>query len=114
MNPLISIAIFVVSAAIGYFLIKNVPSLLHTPLMSGMNALSGITLLGALIAVTSALSTGSMIAASIAVFLAMVNIAAGFAVTHRMLKMFRPSSGSVKTSKGPQASDDVQTQEEQR
>jgi len=91
MSPLISIAIFVVSAAVGYFLIKNVPSLLHTPLMSGMNALSGITLLGALVAVTSALYTGSMIAACAAVFLAVVNIAAGFAVTHRMLKMFKSS-----------------------
>ena len=95
MNPIISIAIFVVSAALGYFLIKNVPSLLHTPLMSGMNALSGITLLGALVAVTSAVYTGSIIIGYIAVFLAVVNIAAGFAVTHRMLRMFRPSSGGA-------------------
>jgi len=99
MSPVISIAIFVVSAAVGYFLIKNVPSLLHTPLMSGMNALSGITLLGALVAVTSAVYTGSMIAGSIAVFLAMVNIAAGFAVTNRMLKMFKPSSGGAQSKK---------------
>jgi len=114
MNPIISIAIFVVSAAVGYFLIKNVPSLLHTPLMSGMNALSGITLLGAMIAVTSALNTGSMIAASIAVFLAMVNIAAGFAVTHRMLKMFKPSSNRAKASKEGQPLEETRTQEEQR
>jgi len=93
MSPIISIAIFVVSSALGYFLIKNVPSLLHTPLMSGMNALSGITLLGALLAVTSALYTGSTILGYIAVFLATVNIAAGFAVTHRMLRMFKPASG---------------------
>jgi len=99
MSPLVSIAIFVVSTALGYFLIKNVPSLLHTPLMSGMNALSGITLLGALIAVTSAVYTGSIIAGYIAVFLAVVNIAAGFAVTHRMLRMFKPSSGEVSDKK---------------
>jgi len=99
MSPIISIAIFVVSAAVGYFLIKNVPSLLHTPLMSGMNALSGITLLGAILAVTTALSIGSVIAGYVAVFLAMVNIAAGFAVTHRMLKMFKPSSGKVQPDK---------------
>ena len=99
MNPVISVAIFVVSAAVGYFLIKNVPSLLHTPLMSGMNALSGITLLGALVAVTSAVYTGSMIIGYVAVFLAMVNIAAGFAVTHRMLRMFKPSSGGTRNGK---------------
>jgi len=99
MSPVISIAIFVVSAAVGYFLIKNVPSLLHTPLMSGMNALSGITLLGAILSVTTALSIGSEIAGYVAVFLAMVNIAAGFAVTHRMLKMFKPSSGKTGASK---------------
>ena len=93
MSPIISIAIFVVSAAVGYFLIKNVPSLLHTPLMSGMNALSGITLLGAILAVTSSLSTGSEIIGYIAIVLAMVNIAAGFAVTHRMLRMFKSPSG---------------------
>ncbi|MCL2424937.1 MAG: NAD(P) transhydrogenase subunit alpha [Oscillospiraceae bacterium] len=94
MSPIISIAIFVVSAVVGYFLIKHVPSLLHTPLMSGMNALSGITLLGAIIAVTSAVHTGSVIVAYIAVFLAMVNIAAGFSVTHRMLRMFNRNKSS--------------------
>jgi len=99
MNPVVSIAIFVVSAAVGYFLIKNVPSLLHTPLMSGMNALSGITLLGAIMAVTTALSLGSVIAGYIAVFLAMVNIAAGFSVTHRMLRMFKPSSAKAQHNK---------------
>jgi len=95
MSPVISIAIFVVSAAVGYFLIKNVPSLLHTPLMSGMNALSGITLLGAISAVILATRTGSLIVGLIAVFLATINIAAGFAVTHRMLRMFKPSSGKA-------------------
>jgi len=100
MSPVISIAIFVVSAAVGYFLIKNVPSLLHTPLMSGMNALSGITLLGAFSAVIFATRTGSLIAGCIAVFLAMINIAAGFAVTHRMLKMFKPSSGGTNPQGG--------------
>ena len=99
MSPLISIAIFVVSAAVGYFLIKNVPSLLHTPLMSGMNALSGITLLGAISAVIFATRTGSLIVGLIAVFLAIINIAAGFAVTHRMLRMFKPSSVKAQQSK---------------
>ena len=50
MHPIILVLIFIVATVVGYLLIKNVPSLLHTPLMSGMNALSGITVLGALAA----------------------------------------------------------------
>lgn len=88
MNPLILIGIFVVATVAGYFIIRNVPQLLHTPLMSGMNALSGITLLGALAAAALAAVTGSLIIACIAAFLAMVNVAGGFALTHRMLAMF--------------------------
>ena len=89
MHPLILVAIFVVSTALGYFLIKKVPSLLHTPLMSGMNALAGISILGALTATAAAVHTGSRILGYIAVVNAMVSVTAGFAVTHRMLKMFR-------------------------
>lgn len=89
MNPVLLIAIFLFSTLVGYKLIKNVPSLLHTPLMSGMNALSGITVLGAISAAGLAVNTGNRILASIAVILAMLNVAGGFAVTHRMLRMFR-------------------------
>ncbi len=89
----ILIAIFIVSAIVGYFLINNVPSLLHTPLMSGMNALSGITLVGALVAlaVVSTDDIVKMILAGIAVMVATINIFAGFSVTDRMLEMFRGS-----------------------
>ena len=73
-------------------LINNVPSGLHTPLMSGMNALSGVTILGALIAtslaVTSANPTTGYIFGSLAIIMAMINVAGGFSVTGRMLKMF--------------------------
>lgn len=89
MNPIFLIAIFVVFSLLGYKLIKNIPSLLHTPLMSGMNALSGITILGALSATGMAVYTGNRILGSLAIFLAMLNIACGFGVTHRMLRMFR-------------------------
>lgn len=89
MNPVLLIAIFLFSTLVGYKLIKNVPSLLHTPLMSGMNALSGITVLGAISAAGLAVNTGNRILASLAVILAMLNVAGGFAVTHRMLRMFR-------------------------
>lgn len=92
MSPLILVIIFVISSLIGYKLINNVPSLLHTPLMSGMNALSGITILGALTTVSVITHkynqvTGSILG-GIAIILAMINVVGGFAVTHRMLKMF--------------------------
>ena len=93
MSPIILIIIFLVATVVGYFIINNVPSLLHTPLMSGMNALSGITVLGA-IAVTAVelkaySGTLSVILGVIAVVLAVINVAAGFGVTARMLKMFK-------------------------
>ena len=49
-HPLILISVFIVCTVLGYFIIRNVPSLLHTPLMSGMNALSGVTIVGAIAA----------------------------------------------------------------
>ncbi|MDD4212787.1 MAG: NAD(P) transhydrogenase subunit alpha [Bacilli bacterium] len=89
---IILLSIFVVATIIGYFLINNVPSLLHTPLMSGMNALSGVTVLGALIATSEAIEKGYPILGgifgSIAIILAMINVVGGFAVTDRMLQMF--------------------------
>ncbi len=95
MNPIILIVIFAVATTVGYFIIKNVPSLLHTPLMSGMNALSGITILGAIVAVgLSALAIDSgqlllgQVLGGLAVVAATVNVVGGFGVTHRMLKMF--------------------------
>lgn len=88
MHPLLLIAIFIISTVVGYFLIKNVPSLLHTPLMSGMNALSGITVLGALSATGAAVATGNRLLGFLAITLAMLNVVGGFGVTHRMLRMF--------------------------
>ena len=89
MHPVVLIVLFAAAALIGYKIIKNVPSLLHTPLMSGMNALSGITVRGALTATAAAAATGNRILGFLAIFLAMLNVAGGFGVTHRMLKMFR-------------------------
>lgn len=84
LRAVLSIVIFVVSMFLGYFIIKKVPSLLHTPLMSGMNALSGITIMGAILCMQ-----GSKIFAIIAIILATFNVVGGFAVTGRMLKMFK-------------------------
>ncbi|HOB54861.1 MAG TPA: NAD(P) transhydrogenase subunit alpha [Defluviitoga tunisiensis] len=89
MNILFLLILFVISMFIGYKLISDVPSLLHTPLMSGMNALSGVTVLGSLVATAAAVSTGYKILGFIAIVLATINIVGGFMVTHKMLKMFK-------------------------
>lgn len=88
---IVLLILFVVFMIIGYFLIANVPTLLHTPLMSGMNALSGITVLGALIATSLVVdnSTVATILGGIAVVVATINVVGGFAVTDRMLGMFK-------------------------
>lgn len=88
MKIFILLLIFIVTTLIGYKVIKNVPGLLHTPLMSGMNALSGITIVAALVATASAVGFGSKLMGVIAIIFAMVNVVGGFCVTDRMLKMF--------------------------
>ncbi|HAY98221.1 MULTISPECIES: NAD(P) transhydrogenase subunit alpha [unclassified Mesotoga] len=89
---LLALVIFLVACAIiGYRIISSVPSLLHTPLMSGMNALSGITVLGA-IAVFATIDSGIVrFISGAALVLAMINVVGGFWVTDRMLKMFDSS-----------------------
>lgn len=91
MSPVVLVILFVVSAVLGYVIIRNVPALLHTPLMSGMNALSGVTVLGAIVAAGVASATKgwiSLVLALLAVILATVNVAGGFALTHKMLSSF--------------------------
>ncbi|MEM8629227.1 MAG: NAD(P) transhydrogenase subunit alpha [Chlamydiota bacterium] len=80
--------ILLLSAFLGFELISKVPSALHTPLMSGANAISGITLLGAMIAAGMNGSWQMRLLAFLAVIFATVNIVGGYLVTHRMLKMF--------------------------
>lgn len=91
-SPLILLSVFVVCTVLGYFSIRNVPSLLHTPLMSGMNALSGVTIVGALSATGIAYLDGdgwlAQVVGGVAIVLAAVNVFGGFGVTHRMLRMF--------------------------
>ncbi len=89
MNPFILIIIFIIATWIGYRVISNVPALLHTPLMSGMNALSGITILASLVATAAAVKTGYKILGVVAIIFAVINVVSGFLVTHRMLKMFK-------------------------
>ena len=93
MSPIFLIFLFIVATVIGYKVISAVPSLLHTPLMSGTNALSGITILGALTVTAMAKTTGNSIVGQllggVAIILAMINVVGGFLVTNRMLRMFK-------------------------
>jgi len=85
----IAIVIFTLSTFLGVELIGRVPPTLHTPLMSGANAVSGITIVGALIIGGSNLGWISNVLGFAAIVLAMMNVAGGYAVTDRMLAMFR-------------------------
>lgn len=98
----ILLAVFFVSTIVGYFIINKVPSLLHTPLMSGMNALSGITIIGAIAATYASITSinnGSQILGYtlgiLSIILAMINVVGGFAVTNRMLRMFRKKKEKI-------------------
>ena len=89
MGTFLLLILFFIAGISGYKVIREVPALLHTPLMSGMNALSGVTVLGALAATATAITTGNQILGAVAIILAMTNVVGGFVVTHRMLKMFK-------------------------
>ena len=84
-----SITIFALAVFLGFELISRVPTLLHTPLMSGTNAISGIVLVGALLVSGPADTFLEKAIAFIAVVLATINIVGGFVVTDRMLEMFK-------------------------
>ncbi len=73
---------------VGFEIITKVPPLLHTPLMSGSNAISGITIIGAMLSVASSNQT-TMILGFLALVIATINVVGGFLVTHRMLDMFK-------------------------
>ncbi len=85
----IALTIFVLALLVGFEVITKVPPLLHTPLMSGANAISGITLVGAVVAAGADQTTLAAALGFTAVALATVNVVGGFLVTHRMLRMFR-------------------------
>jgi NAD(P) transhydrogenase subunit alpha len=87
---LAQLAIFVIAAFLGWELIQRVPPLLHTPLMSATNAIHGIVLVGAMLALATASDLFTMIIGFIAVIFGTLNVVGGFWVTHRMLGMFKP------------------------
>ena len=90
MDPFIAaLTIFVLAIFVGFEVITKVPPTLHTPLMSGSNAISGITLVGALLAAGAEKTLLTTILGVLAVVFATINVVGGFLVTHRMLRMFK-------------------------
>lgn len=83
------ITVFVLAAFVGLEVISKVPTTLHTPLMSGANAISGITIIGALLVAGEGLRGIAAVLGFVAVVAATVNVVGGFLVTDRMLRMFR-------------------------
>jgi H+-translocating NAD(P) transhydrogenase subunit alpha len=81
--------VFVLAIFLGFELISKVPSTLHTPLMSGANAISGITLIGALASVKIANPGFAVVLGTLAVIFATINVVGGYTVTNRMLEMFK-------------------------
>jgi NAD(P) transhydrogenase subunit alpha len=89
MDLITSITIFVLAVFVGFEIITKIPPTLHTPLMSGSNAISGITLVGAMLSAGAEHKSLAAILGLLAVTLATINVVGGFAVTNRMLGMFR-------------------------
>jgi len=83
------LTIFVLAIFVGFEVITKVPPILHTPLMSGSNAISGITLIGALLSAGAKFTLLTTVLGFLSVAFAMVNVVGGFLVTHRMLGMFK-------------------------
>ncbi|MBF0200447.1 MAG: NAD(P) transhydrogenase subunit alpha [Desulfamplus sp.] len=91
-NLLLMLGFFIVSFLIGYLLISRIPSLLHTPLMSMTNAVSGVTILGALLLFTVPGNGTEKLLGSMAIIAAAFNVVGGFTITDRMLGMFKGKS----------------------
>jgi NAD(P) transhydrogenase subunit alpha len=87
--PIAGLTVFVLAIFVGFEIITKIPPTLHTPLMSGSNAISGITLVGAILSAGSGRADLAAWLGMIAVVLATINVVGGFLVTHRMLGMFR-------------------------
>ena len=89
MEMMLLLFVLVLSIFLGFELINKIPSTLHTPLMSGANAISGITLVGAILSSGGDSSSITITLGTIAVFLASLNVVGGYLVTNRMLRMFK-------------------------
>ena len=100
---IVELYVFILAAVVGYQVITRVPPLLHTPLMSATNAISGISLVGSLVVAGSDHGTLSTVLGTIAVASATINVVGGFIITDRMLKMFKhaekPGAGAAAPTK---------------
>jgi NAD(P) transhydrogenase subunit alpha len=105
MDLLTEIAILLLAAFVGFQVISKVPNTLHTPLMSGTNAIHGIVLLGGLVAIAHAEGTLEKLILVIAIMFGTINVVGGFLVTDRMLSMFKkkpePPKAEVEEAKSP-------------
>lgn len=86
---LVMLAVLIGSFAVGYLLISKVPAMLHTPLMSMTNAISAITILGALLLFTSETGPAGTLIGMVALLMAAFNVLGGFVITDRMLRLFK-------------------------
>ncbi|HEX4131926.1 MAG TPA: NAD(P) transhydrogenase subunit alpha [Pirellulales bacterium] len=93
-TTILELYVFVLAGFVGYQLITRVPPLLHTPLMSATNAISGISLVGSLVVAGGEFSGLATFLGFIAVTAATINVVGGFMITDRMLKMFKPQGSS--------------------
>jgi H+-translocating NAD(P) transhydrogenase subunit alpha len=91
--------VFALAAFLGYQVISRVPPLLHTPLMSATNAISGISLVGSIVAAGARLSTAATILGFVAVTCATTNVVGGFMITDRMLRMFKRKPTAIEKEK---------------
>ncbi|MGN6780123.1 MAG: NAD(P) transhydrogenase subunit alpha [Marmoricola sp.] len=103
-DAVVYLTIFVLSIFVGIEVISKVSSTLHTPLMSGANAIHGVILLGAILVTGSTDNTAALVVGVIAIVLASVNMVGGFVVTDRMLQMFtqkkKPATGATSGKDG--------------
>lgn len=95
MDSIALLTIFVLSIFVGFEVVSKVSAVLHTPLMSGANAIHGIVVMGAIIVTGSAEDTLPLVLGVIAVFLGAINLVGGFVVTDRMLEMFKPKKADI-------------------
>lgn len=100
---LFGLYIFVLAGFLGHYVIEKVPPLLHTPLMAGTNAISGISLVGSLVSAGGGYGKLSMVLGFIAVICATINTVGGFLITDRMLRMFKKKTPGGAKSGGPKA-----------
>lgn len=101
MEGYVALYIFMLAAFTGYEIISKVPTILHTPLMSGSNFVHGIVLVGAMVILGSAASVAEQVVGFIAVLLAAGNVVGGYVTTERMLEMFKTSRGGDDKDQSP-------------